>query len=114
METSAGTAFNFPHGVPIGERHPPPFRRARSQTGTLTCSILTPGTAITRGLPVILLTAKAQGADLRYFEKLGVAGVLTKPFNLMSLPEQVADVLAGAGAAETSAPAEQADNAQLP
>ena len=50
----------------------------------------------TRGIPVILLTAKAQGADLRHFEELGVAGVLTKPFDPMALSEQVAEVLAGA------------------
>ncbi len=55
----------------------------------------------TREIPVILLTAKAQGADLRHFEALGVAGVLTKPFDPMSLPEQVADVLAGAAGAST-------------
>ncbi len=47
-------------------------------------------------LPVILLTAKAQGADLRHFEELGVAGVLTKPFDPMALSEQVAEVLSGA------------------
>ena len=50
----------------------------------------------TREIPVILLTAKAQGAELRHFEELGVAGVLTKPFDPMSLPERVAEVLAGA------------------
>jgi CheY-like chemotaxis protein len=50
----------------------------------------------TREIPVILLTAKAQGADLRHFEELGVAGVLTKPFDPMSLPGRVAEVLAGA------------------
>ncbi len=50
----------------------------------------------TREIPVILLTAKAQGADLRHFEELGVAGVLTKPFDPVSLPERVAEVLAGA------------------
>ena len=51
---------------------------------------------VTRDIPVILLTAKAQGADLRRFDELGVAGVLTKPFDPMALPEQVAEVLSGA------------------
>ena len=51
----------------------------------------------TNEIPVILLTAKTQGADLRQFEDLGVAGVLTKPFDPMTLPEQVADVLEGFG-----------------
>jgi len=51
----------------------------------------------THKIPVILLTAKTQGADLRQFEELGVAGVLTKPFDPMTLPRQVADVLEGFG-----------------
>ena len=51
----------------------------------------------TRGIPVILLTAKAQSADRHRFDKLGVAGVLTKPFNPMALSDQVAAILAGAG-----------------
>ena len=49
----------------------------------------------TREIPVLLLTAKAQAAELRHFEDLGVAGVLTKPFDPMSLPERGAEVLAG-------------------
>ena len=51
----------------------------------------------TRGIPVILLTAKAQAADRDRFAKLGVAGVLTKPFDPMALSDQVAAILAGAG-----------------
>lgn len=39
----------------------------------------------TRDIPVILLTAKAHGADRRGFEALGVAGVLTKPFDPTTL-----------------------------
>jgi CheY-like chemotaxis protein len=50
----------------------------------------------TRDIPVILLTAKAQAADRRSFEELGVTGVLNKPFDPMALPEQVAELLAGA------------------
>ena len=49
----------------------------------------------TRDIPVILLTAKAQAADRRCFEALGVAGVLSKPFDPMALPGQVAGLLAG-------------------
>lgn len=45
-------------------------------------------------IPVILLTAKAQAADLRHFEELGVLGILNKPFDPMSLPGQVAVLLA--------------------
>ena len=48
----------------------------------------------TRGIPVILLTAKAQSADRQRFEELGVAGMLTKPFDPMALSDQVAAILA--------------------
>jgi two-component system, OmpR family, alkaline phosphatase synthesis response regulator PhoP len=50
----------------------------------------------TRGIPVILLTARVQTADRRRFEELGVAGMLTKPFDPMALSDQVAAILAGA------------------
>jgi len=50
----------------------------------------------TRDIPVILLTAKAQAADRRFFDDLGVVGVLNKPFDPMQLPGQVAELLAGA------------------
>ncbi|MCW3016397.1 MAG: response regulator receiver protein [Solirubrobacterales bacterium] len=48
----------------------------------------------TRDIPVILLTAKAQAADRHRFEELGVAGVLTKPFDPMTLSDEVAAILA--------------------
>jgi CheY-like chemotaxis protein len=48
---------------------------------------------LTRDIPVILLTAKAQGADRRRFAELGVAGTLTKPFDPMRLTDQIAAIL---------------------
>jgi two-component system, OmpR family, alkaline phosphatase synthesis response regulator PhoP len=48
----------------------------------------------TRGIPVILLTAKVQTADRHRFQELGVAGILTKPFDPMALSDQVAAILA--------------------
>ncbi len=51
----------------------------------------------TRDIPVILLTAKAQAADRTRFEQLGVVGVLSKPFDPMSLPAQVAALLSARG-----------------
>ena len=48
---------------------------------------------LTRDIPVILLTAKAQSADRRRFDQLGVAGVLTKPFDPMTLSDQIAAIL---------------------
>jgi CheY-like chemotaxis protein len=50
-----------------------------------------------RGLPVeakiVFLTAKAQTADLRRLRALGAAGVIAKPFDPMTLPRQLAELL---------------------
>lgn len=50
-------------------------------------------TASTRMIPVILLTAKVQPNDRARFASLGVAGVLSKPFDPMTLGSEVAGVL---------------------
>ncbi|MBW4467741.1 MAG: response regulator [Pegethrix bostrychoides GSE-TBD4-15B] len=47
----------------------------------------------TEQIPVILLTAKAQAAEQRQFDELGVSGVITKPFNSLNLPEQITKLL---------------------
>ncbi|MFD6445799.1 response regulator [Promicromonospora sp. NPDC060204] len=47
----------------------------------------------TRSVPVILLTAKVQPVERRQYEDLGVAGVLAKPFDPLTLPDQIADLL---------------------
>lgn len=47
----------------------------------------------TRNIPVILLTAKMQAADRRRFDRLGVNAVIAKPFDPMTLAEQVAEAL---------------------
>jgi CheY-like chemotaxis protein len=52
--------------------------RASDETGTI---------------PIILLTAKVQAADRKRFDDLGVAGVLSKPFDPMELAAQVSGVL---------------------
>jgi len=44
-------------------------------------------------LPVILLTAKVQGVDQRRFAGLGVASVLFKPFDPLTLAQQISEVL---------------------
>ncbi len=48
-------------------------------------------------IPVLLLTAKVQGVDQRRFADLGVAAVLFKPFDPMTLPQQISDALQWAG-----------------
>ncbi len=45
------------------------------------------------GIPVVLLTAKVQGVDQRRFADLGVAAVLFKPFNPLTLAEQICEKL---------------------
>jgi len=47
----------------------------------------------TAHIPVMLLTAKVQGPDQRVFASLGVRAVLFKPFDPLTLSDQIADVL---------------------
>lgn len=42
-----------------------------------------------RATPVIFMTAKAQGAEVDRFRALGAIGVITKPFDPMTLADQV-------------------------
>ena len=49
--------------------------------------------ATNQGIPVILLTAKVQSSDRLRFAELGVAGVIAKPFDPISLASQVAQIL---------------------
>jgi CheY-like chemotaxis protein len=44
-------------------------------------------------IPVLLLTAKVQGVDQRRFSGLGVAAVLLKPFDPLTLSQQISDAL---------------------
>jgi CheY-like chemotaxis protein len=45
------------------------------------------------GIPVILLTAKVQGVDQRRFAGLGVTAVLFKPFDPLTLADQMSEAL---------------------
>ncbi len=49
----------------------------------------------TQDIPVVFLTAKVREADVERFMALGVAGVLAKPFDPMTLADQVSSVLHG-------------------
>ena len=49
--------------------------------------------AATRAIPVLLLTAKTRSADLERFAELGVAGVLSKPFDPLTLARDVSGAL---------------------
>jgi two-component system alkaline phosphatase synthesis response regulator PhoP len=47
----------------------------------------------TKSIPVIFLTAKVQSADRQKFMRLGVRGIISKPFNPLTLGQQIKDVL---------------------
>ncbi len=47
----------------------------------------------TAAIPVILLTAKVQAGDRHRFDDLGVAAVISKPFDPMALASEVAAAL---------------------
>ena len=44
-------------------------------------------------IPVLLLTAKVQGVDQRRFAGLGLAGILFKPFDPLTLAQQISEAL---------------------
>jgi CheY-like chemotaxis protein len=49
----------------------------------------------TSAIPVVYLTAKALPGEVERLKALGALGVLTKPFEPMTLAQQVRDTLAG-------------------
>lgn len=48
---------------------------------------------VTRSIPVILLTAKAQPAELKIFTKLQVEDIITKPYDPFDLSLRIAKIL---------------------
>lgn len=50
----------------------------------------------TASIPVVFATARTQPEDLERFMRLGAAGVISKPFDPMTLAEQARDMLAKA------------------
>lgn len=48
----------------------------------------------TREIPVIVLTAKAQSSEQRHFNQLNVSSVIAKPYDPMTLSDQISLVLA--------------------
>lgn len=51
------------------------------------------GNLVTCSIPVVLLTAKAQPAELRSFTKLQVSDVITKPYDPFTLSDRIARIL---------------------
>ncbi|MDZ8052032.1 MAG: response regulator [Aulosira sp. ZfuVER01] len=49
--------------------------------------------AVTQSIPVIFLTAKVQTSDRARFEQMKIAGVITKPFEPLTISRNVAEIL---------------------
>jgi CheY-like chemotaxis protein len=49
--------------------------------------------AATKSIPVIFLTAKAQTREQRGFRELGAHGVISKPFDPLTLADQISEIL---------------------
>ena len=47
----------------------------------------------TKGIPVILLTAKIQASDRRRYAQIGIKTAIAKPFNPLELASQIAAAL---------------------
>jgi CheY-like chemotaxis protein len=47
----------------------------------------------TANIPVIFLTAKVQSQDLENYRKMQVVGILSKPFDPMTLPGEIRKIL---------------------
>lgn len=51
------------------------------------------GDSTTQTIPVIFLTAKVQPSDKAVFSQLGVAGMISKPFDPITLNQEVSKIL---------------------
>ncbi|MCL6435633.1 MAG: response regulator [Leptolyngbyaceae cyanobacterium HOT.MB2.61] len=47
----------------------------------------------TRSIPVVLLTAKADSLDIKQYEEMGIKGLIGKPFNPLTLHQEIATAL---------------------
>jgi DNA-binding response OmpR family regulator len=47
----------------------------------------------TRSIPVVFLTAKVQSQEMSEYEGLDISGVLGKPFDPMSFPDEIRKIL---------------------
>lgn len=49
--------------------------------------------ALTQSMPVVMLTARAEPADQLKYTELGVLGVISKPFEPLTLTTQIVEIL---------------------
>lgn len=62
------------------------------QDGPATLRLLR-SNAVTAQIPVIFLTAKAQSIERERLQAIGAAGTLAKPFNPLTLANQISEIL---------------------
>lgn len=60
--------------------------------GLVVCEYLQ-SNPITRSIPVILLTARVLPRDLAKFTQMGIAGIIPKPFQPVTLTQEVTNIL---------------------
>ena len=46
-------------------------------------------------IPVVFMTAKVQRAEVEHYRRMGAAGVIRKPFDPMSLPDELRRIVDG-------------------
>ncbi len=100
LEATAGwkilTASSGSEGIEVAVAHQPDAIlmdvMMPGVDGPTTYRIMKENPAISH-IPVLLLTAKVQGVDKRRFADLGVAAILFKPFDPLTLAEQIAEAL---------------------
>src|SRR5215469_4990283 len=100
LEATAGwkilTASSGAEGIEVAVAHKPDAIlmdvMMPGVDGPSTYRIMQENPAISH-IPVLLLTAKVQGVDKRRFADLGVAAVLFKPFDPLTLADQISEAL---------------------
>jgi CheY-like chemotaxis protein len=100
LETVAGwevfTAGSGPEGLVVAETEQPDAIlldvMMPGMDGLTTFQHLQDNPA-TQKIPVILLTAKVQSSDLRYYAELGIKAAISKPFDALELAGKVANSL---------------------
>lgn len=100
LETVAGweviAAENGQAGIAMAEQHNPDAIlldvMMPGLTGPDTLLALRSST-VTRSVPVIFMTAKVQTADRKQLSELGASGIISKPFDPLTLSDQIRQVL---------------------
>ncbi|NET48190.1 MAG: response regulator [Merismopedia sp. SIO2A8] len=89
-------ALSGPEGIELAQQNPPDAilldAMMPHQDGVATLEQLQQASS-THHIPVIFLTAKAQASNRRYFYTLGAKGVITKPFDPLTLGSQISSFL---------------------